>query len=178
MNTALLILFGFLLLIVQSAVTTVFPFPSFAPSLLLPIVIYLGVTPCVHRLRGSAISFALGYLVDSFCGNPMGPQTLAFTLTFMTTRFFGARLTLRGPTFQMGLTFAATFASGLFVVALRAGFATPNPISVGALGIGALLVTTATSSFVTALVSPVVLLLVRAIDQVAARRTDERAGLR
>ena len=73
---------------------------------MLPIAIYLGVSPEVQIVRGALISFLLGYLLDSFCGNPMGLQTFVLTASFMgqpAGRVCGCFP--QGLGFQMLLTF-------------------------------------------------------------------------
>ncbi|MDH5491797.1 MAG: hypothetical protein OEY14_07580, partial [Myxococcales bacterium] len=56
LNTLAVLAFGFLLLILQSALTNVVHAPAFAPNLMLPIVIFLGVSPDVQLLRGALLS--------------------------------------------------------------------------------------------------------------------------
>ena len=85
-----------MLLVLEAALGTLIPMHAFAPNLMLPIVIYLGVSPEVQIVRGALISFLLGYLLDSFCGNPMGLQTFVLAASFMVARGAGLRLFPQG----------------------------------------------------------------------------------
>jgi rod shape-determining protein MreD len=127
-NAATLVL-GFALLLVQAAVATILPLHPFTPNPLLPIVIYLGVHQDVSLLRGAFLSFFLGYLLDEFCGSPMGLLTFVTVATFMLARGAGLRLFLRGPLFQVGLTFAIGLLSGGTILALRTIFEPPEAFS-------------------------------------------------
>lgn len=125
MRDILIIAFGFGLLILQGALATLLPMHSFAPNLLLPIALLLGVSPHVHIVRGAMMCFMLGYLLDSFCGNPMGLQTFVLVASFLVARGAGMRLFARGLTFQMLLTFGMAMATGAVTLALRAIFERP-----------------------------------------------------
>ena len=96
MRNLAFILLAFALLVFESALASLIPFESVAPNLLLPIVIYLGVTHDVHLVRGAALSFILGYLLDSFCGSPMGLSTFVMVATYLLARGAGLRLFARG----------------------------------------------------------------------------------
>ena len=125
MRHVLLIVFGFGLLILQTAVATLVPMHSFAPNLLLPIALLLGVNAHVHTVRGAAMCFVLGYLFDSFCGNPMGLQTFVMVASFLVARGTGLRWLARGVGFQVLLTFLVALATGAVTLALRALFERP-----------------------------------------------------
>lgn len=126
---AALVLFGFLLLVLQSALATVTSVLAYAPNLLLPIIIYLGVSANVSLVRGSLICFLLGYLYDAFCGSPMGLQTLVTVASFMAARGAGLRLFPQGPAFQILLTALMAILSGGTILALRAIFERPGPFT-------------------------------------------------
>lgn len=113
---------GFALLLLQSGATSVAPLYPFTPSVTLPIVFFLGVSPDVHITRGAAVAFALGYLHDVFCGNLMSLQTFVSVATFMLARGAGLRFVLRGPGFQAGATVVVAILSGGGTLALRAMF--------------------------------------------------------
>jgi rod shape-determining protein MreD len=165
-----LVLFGFALLVLETSITSRLSLHPFSPSPLLPIVIFLGVSPDVHIVRGAALSFVLGYLLDSFCGSPMGLMTFVLVATFMVARGAGLRLFMRGIPFQMGLTFVVTILSGGTVLALRAIFEKLSPFPVdtvwGTVG------TLAGPALSTALVAPFVFTVVRRIESLAARKRD------
>lgn len=124
-----LVVFGFLLLVVQSALATATPVLAYAPNLLLPITIYLGVSADVSLVRGSLICFVLGYAYDAFCGSPMGLQTFVTVASFMAARGAGLRLFPQGPVFQILLTAVMAILSGGTILALRAIFERPGPFA-------------------------------------------------
>ncbi len=173
MSFVLLVGFGFLLLVLETAVATLVPMFSFAPNLLLPIVIYLGVSADVQIVRGALVSFALGYLLDSFCGNPMGLQTFVLTASFMVARGAGVRLFPQGPVFQILLTFLMAAAFGATVLALRAIFEQPSIPALSA-GAGDTLQILLKSSASTALVSPLVFAGTRKVRTLGAGKREER----
>ncbi len=188
--------FGYLLLIVQSAVASRIALHPLTPNLLLPIVIFLGVQPEVGLLRGALISFVLGYLLDEFCGSPMGLQTFVLVATFMVARGAGIRLFLRGALFQVGLVFAASILAGGTILALRAIFSQPDPFPLqmpaGGIAGDVIMLVTGTSAedappvggvvgmtltligsaLITALFAPAIFSVTRRIDALRARRRD------
>jgi rod shape-determining protein MreD len=171
LRSTALVAFGFGLLVVQSALGTVLPIHPFAPNLLLPMVIFLGVSPDVHVVRGVIISFLLGYLLDLLSGNPMSLATFVLVATFLVARGAGLRLFLRGPAFQVVLTFVATFVAGGVALTLRAVFEPPPPFTVPAtfrvlpelLGL----------SVATAVFAPLVFAAVSRIDAMSTTRRDD-----
>lgn len=118
--------FGLALLVVQGAIASFVPLHPFAPCLLLPIVLYLGVDPDVELLRGVALAFVLGYFGDEIGGVPTGLTTFVLVATFLATRGAGIRLLLRGVPFQIGLTFAVSMLASVTMLALRAIFQPPE----------------------------------------------------
>jgi rod shape-determining protein MreD len=172
-NVALIAL-GFGLLLVQSVAATILSVHSVAPNLLLPVVIFLGVSHDVHIVRGAALSFVLGYLFDSFTGSPMGLMTFVLVATFIVARFAGLRFFLRGPIFQIILTFLVGLFAGGTVLALRAIFEKPAPFPAGTWQDMSLVVVV--PALTTAIVSPLVFAMVRRIESVATRRREERTA--
>ncbi len=172
---AALVVLGFVLLVVQGALAAVFPLGAITPNLILPTVIFLGVSPDVHIVRGVVVSFVLGYLLDVFTGNPMSLETFICVATFLVSRGAGLRLFLRGPAFQIGLTFLATLVAGGASLALRAVFENPPPFAVHTpLESASKLLGPAVA---TALLAPVVFGLALRVDGAsAARRDDAGAG--
>lgn len=122
-----LLALGFSMLIIQAALATLIPLHGFAPNLLLPIAIYLGISGDVSMVRGATICFVLGYILDAFCGNPMGLQTFTLVASFMIARGAGVRLFPKGLGFQLLLTFIMGIISGGTILALRAIFEPPSP---------------------------------------------------
>ena len=165
------IAFGFLLLVAQTALTMLLPMTQYAPNLLLPIAIYLGVSPEVPMVRGTAVGFALGYLLDSFCGSPMGLHTFVMTASFMVARGAGLRLFPHGPAFQILLAFLMTFAFGATVLALRAIFERPS-LSIGESTPRETALSLMRPAIATAIVSPFVFAGVRRIEAIGQKRRE------
>ena len=181
--------FGLALLVAQAAIATFLPLHPFAPCLLLPIVIYLGVDPDVEMLRGVAISFVLGYFGDEVAGVPTGLTTFVLVATFLATRGAGIRLVLRGAPFQIGLAFGVSIVTSVTMLALRAIFQPPKAFPLvmppeGLLGaivrlfagdgsrIGspvALASTVIASAAATGLAAPGVFAVVRRIERISQR---------
>lgn len=171
MKSVALVILGFALLVLQSSVATLVSVHPFAPNLLLPLVIYLGVSPDVPLARGAALSFVLGYLLDAFCGNPMGLQTFLMVATFLVARVAGLRLFLRGPAFQVLLTFLVGVLDGGTVLALRAIFEPPAPFPTPSVWQSVLSVVGPAA--VTAVAAPFVFLLIRRIEALTSRTREE-----
>jgi rod shape-determining protein MreD len=169
----LLIAFGFLLLVLQAALATLVPMHSVAPNLILPIAIYLGVAAEVPTVRGALVCFVLGYLLDSFCGNPMGLQTFVTTASFVVARGAGMRLFPQGLAFQILFTFMMAIAFGTTVLALRAIFEQPQ-LPVFGEGMAATSEAVLMPAAVTALLSPLVFAGTRRVLSLGAQKREER----
>lgn len=187
MKNVVHLIFGLALLVAQAAIATFLPLHPFAPCLLLPIVIYLGVDPDVELLRGVALSFVLGYFADELGGVPTGLTTFVLVATFLATRGGGIRLVLRGAPFQIGLVFAISLVTSATMLALRSLFQPPEAFPLvmapaGVLGwiaswftsgrIGnpiALASTMIASAFATGLAAPLVFSAVRRIERISQR---------
>jgi len=170
-STVWLVVYGFALLILQTALAMLFPMANYAPNLLLPITIYLGVSAEVPMVRGTIVGFLLGYLLDSFCGNPMGLHTFVMTASFMVARGAGLRLFPQGPGFQVLLAFLMAIGFGATVLALRAIFEQETiviePTSARDTALALI-----KPAFVTALVSPLVFAGVRRLEAVGRLRRE------
>lgn len=176
MRNAALIAFGFLLLVFQAALATLVPIYAFAPNLVLPVVIYLGVTHEVHVVRGAFLAFVLGYLLDASCGSPMGLHTFILVATFIVARGAGLRFLMRGVFFQAALTFIVASLDGGTILALRAIFEKSSSWSADSIESTAL--TLLIPAFSTALVAPLIFAAVRRIEGALVRRRDDKAVLR
>jgi rod shape-determining protein MreD len=172
-RNATFILLGFVLLTLQGSAGVMLPLDVWTPNLVLPIVLYLGVTHDVHVVRGAALSFVLGYLLDSFCGSPMGLFTFVMVATFLVARGTGLNLFMRGPLFQVALTLAFGVVTGGSVLALRAIFEPPSPFPISSVSntAGPLIA----GAVVTAVLSPLVFFGVRRLDALVTRRREEAA---
>jgi len=171
MNAFALVVFGFFLLVAQTAVAMLVPMYGYSPNLLLLIAIYLGVSPDVPMVRGTAVGFALGYLLDSFCGSPMGLHTFVMTASFMVARGAGLRLFPQGPAFQVLLAFLMTFAFGATVLALRAIFERPS-LSIGEYTPRETALSLLRPAVATAVFSPIVFAGARRIEAMGGKRRE------
>lgn len=171
MNALLQVLLGFALLIVQTAVETLVPMHDYAPNLLLPIAIYLGVSPEVPVVRGTLVGFTLGYLLDSFSGNPMGLHTFVMTASFLVARGAGLRLFPQGPAFQILLAFLMAIAFGATVLALRAIFEPPS-YAIGETSPREIALALVRPALATAIASPLVFASVRRIEAIGGKRRE------
>lgn len=122
-NTAFLVL-GVLLLVLQSnlfRLLDLLPVPVATPSLLLPLVLFMGV----HEYsvgRGAALAFLLGYLLDVFAAAPVGLFTFLSVVTFVVARAAGVRLAAQTILTKLALAFAFALVEGVLVVVLTAIF--------------------------------------------------------
>jgi rod shape-determining protein MreD len=113
---------GFALVVLQSALGTVLGLGLLMPNPALPMVIYLGMAPDVALARGAVLSFLLGWLVDSACGNAMGLYTFVHVATFLVARGAGFRLIMRGRISQVLITALASVVGAVTLIALRSIF--------------------------------------------------------
>ncbi|MEM9069647.1 MAG: rod shape-determining protein MreD [Myxococcota bacterium] len=169
-----IVAFGFGMLLLQSMVGRIAELHPFIPNLLLPIVIYLGVSPEVSLLRGTFTAFFLGYLLDLFSGNLMSLETFVCVATFLTSRGAGLRLFMRNPGFQAALVFVVALVAGGSVIALRAIFAKPAPFPAGTALDTAF--TLFAPALATAVVSPLVFAGLSRVDSSVGRRREEAAS--
>lgn len=126
MRNVFFVLLALALLVVQSSLSAVLPLHPFTPNLLLPMVLYLGVTPDVTLGRGAALAFAAGLLTDEMTGAPLGLTTFVFVAGFMLTRVAGLRLFLRGVPFQIVATTGIAVIVAGVMLALCAIFEEPE----------------------------------------------------
>ena len=122
-NTAFLAI-GVVLLILQSNLFRLvgrLNIPGATPSLLLPLVVFMGVHE-YSIARGAALSFLLGYLLDSFAGSPAGLFTFITVATFVVSRAAGIRLAAQTLLTKIALAFVFGLVEGVLVVVLTAIF--------------------------------------------------------
>jgi len=100
-------------------------------------------------------------------------MTFVLVATFVVSRFAGLRLFLRGPLFQVILTFLVSVLAGGTILALRAIFEKPAPFPVGTAS--STVLTLVGPALSTALVSPLVFVAVRRVDGLVGKRREERA---
>ncbi len=171
MRSVLLIAFGVGLLIAGTTLAVIVPIHAYAPNLLLPIAIFLGVSAEVHIVRGALLCFALGYLLDSFSGGLLGLHTFGLVASFLAARGAGLRLFPLGAAFQILLTLTMALVSGAVVLALRAIFERAFTLDAYESGL-----TLLHSTAATALCAPFVFLVMRRIGAGTVSRDPERAA--
>jgi rod shape-determining protein MreD len=122
-NTAFLAL-GVFLLVVQSNLFRVIGRLHIAgatPSLLLPLVVFMGVHE-YSMARGAALAFTLGYLLDVFAAAPVGLFTFIMVATFIVSRAAGVRLAAQTLLTKIALALVFGLVEGVLVVVLTAIF--------------------------------------------------------
>jgi rod shape-determining protein MreD len=115
---------GIGLLILQSNLFRVIgklSIPGVTPSLLLPLIVFMGVHE-YSIARGAALAFLLGYLLDLFAGAPVGLFTFITVATFVVARAAGVRLAAQTFLTKVALAFVFGLVEGVLVVILTAIF--------------------------------------------------------
>lgn len=95
--------------------------PGATPSLLLPLVVFMGVHE-YSIARGAALSFLIGYLLDLFVGAPVGLFTFITVATFVVARAAGVRLAAQTFLTKLALAFVFGLVEGVLIVILTAIF--------------------------------------------------------
>lgn len=171
MRTAAYVLIAFVLMIAESTVSTLFPIARVMPNLLLPMVLWVGVSPELSMGRAAILAFLFGYLLDAFSGNPMGLQTFLAVSAFLLARLGGLRLALRGRPFQMSFTAAVAMTFGLALLALKAIF--EKRVAGPELGIGYVAGDWFLTALSTGFCAPIVYGMLRVVDAATGGRSDE-----
>lgn len=166
MANVVTLLAGIALLLLQGLVARHLPSEYLAPSLVLPMVLYMAVGDFSLE-RGVSLSFVLGYLTDAFLGSALGLWTFALVSIFLLARAGGLTLFLHGVVFQVLLTFVGTFTVGLIMTALLLVF-DRRPLAVfAAMGV------VASQSLATAAVAPAVFAMLSRLPLASAQRPEE-----
>jgi len=95
------------------------------PSLVLPLIVFLGV----HELstaRGALLAFAIGYAEDILGGAPIGLFTFVSVTIWWLARVTGVRLTAQTALPRMSLALAFALVEGTLVLILLAVFGDDN----------------------------------------------------
>lgn len=159
-NTAFLAL-GIALLLLQSVdfwLLSWIPVAGFVPSLVLPLIVFMGVHE-YSLSRGAALACVLGYGLDLLAAAPVGLFTFVYVATFVLARAAGVRLAAQHIITQVPLAFAFSVVQSTMVLVLLAIFSS-NPH--GARDMLALVLPHALS---TALFSPIVFRLANRVHQ-------------
>ncbi len=125
-KTAFVVLFGLALLVMQTSLATLMPLHPASPMLLVPVALHLGVSPDVSLARGALTAFLLGWMMDEFCGAPMGLSTFVLVAAYLVTHAAVNQLVLRAVPSQVLLTFAVSLLGGGTMLALRTIFGPPE----------------------------------------------------
>jgi rod shape-determining protein MreD len=121
--TAFLLL-GLLLIALQGEVYLILgPLAAkgFRPSLLIPLLVYLGVTE-TNLALGAAVAFLLGYVLDVVGGAPIGLYTFACVATVALARIANFRVVTQGGVQRALLAGAFAALSSVIVLVLLAIF--------------------------------------------------------
>jgi rod shape-determining protein MreD len=169
----LILALGSFCVAVSAAMGTVLDLGALMPNAILPIVIYLGMAPDVTVARGAPLSFILGLMLDSACGNAMGLLTFVHVATFLVARAAGFRLLMRGRASQVLITSLTAVVGSITLVALRSIFR--PPFSFDAVSTRHLLVSLLAPGLSTGAIAPFVFRVVRRVD--GLRRREESAAI-
>src|SRR5262249_44811892 len=159
-NTAFLAV-GVALLILQSSLFRLIDrlhIPGATPSLLLPLVVFMGVHE-YSVARGAALAFVLGYLLDLFTAAPVGLFTFIMVAVFVVSRAAGVRLSAQTLLTKIALAFEFALVQGVLIVVLTAIFGNDPPRS------RALAVLVPPHAVSTAIFAPIVFRLAERVHQ-------------
>lgn len=135
------------------------------PSLLLPLVVFLGVYE--HSMaKGAALSSAMGYAMDILGKAPTGMHGFVFVAIWWLSRVAGVRLTAQTWFTRASLGFVFTVVQGALVVILMAVFGTDNrrPVAMASVVLP--------NAMVTALLSPALFNLAQRLRQGGVTRAQ------
>ena len=91
------------------------------PSLILPLVIFLGVYEN-SMARGALLAFGLGYALDLFASAPIGLFTFVLVAIWWLSRLAGVRLTAQTVLTRMSLAFGFSVVESAIILILIAIF--------------------------------------------------------
>lgn len=95
--------------------------PRPIPSLVLPIIIFMGVHE-YSLARGAGVAFVLGYLTDLIGIAPVGLYTFTYVALFVMARAAGVRLAAQTTWMQAVLAFAFALVHSVMILVLLAIF--------------------------------------------------------
>ena len=124
MRNLLFLSLGVFLILLQSNLYRVLQFThvnGITPSLVLPLVLFLGVHE--HSMaRGAILTFVLGYLLDLIAGAPIGLFAFIYVAIWWLSRITGVRLTTQTWLARVSLGFIFTIVEAAVVLILLAVF--------------------------------------------------------
>jgi len=157
---------AFGLLVLQSTFAHLVPLDLFVPNAALAVILYMGLHD-YNAGRGAVISFAIGYLMDSFAGSPMGLHTFVAVAIFLVSRVAALRLFLQGWLFEILLSFFLALLASALLLGLRMLF----DEDFGSLLLHLKIVIS--RAVATAMVAPLVFRAMAAIERTTARRKSD-----
>lgn len=174
MRNALFLSLGVFLVLLQSNLYRVLQYThinGITPSLVLPLVLFLGVHE--HSMaRGALLTFVLAYLLDHVAGAPIGLFTFTYVAIWWMARITGVRLTTQTWLARVSLGFVFTVVEAAIILILLAVFGsdTRRPLEISR----SVLAHAASTAFI----SPFVLQLALKLHQVSvpSGTTAEGAG--
>ena len=95
--------------------------PGLVPSLVLPLILFMGV----HEYslpRGASVAFVLGYATDLIGIAPVGLYTFTYVATFLLARSVGVRLAAQTVLMQIILALAFSLVHSIMILVLLAIF--------------------------------------------------------
>lgn len=95
--------------------------PGLTPSLVLPLILFMGV----HEYplpRGGSVAFVLGYVTDLVGIAPIGLYTFTYVALFLLARVAGVRLAAQTPVMQGVLAIAFALVQSFMILVLLAIF--------------------------------------------------------
>jgi len=173
MKNAAFLAFALLLILVQANVHRVIDplgLHGWTPSMILPLVIFLGVHE-PSMARGALLAFVIGHALDLFASAPIGLFPFVCVASWWLARVAGVRLASQTVPTQMGLSFGFSLVQSLIILVLLVVFgADPlRPIE-----LSTVVVPHATA---TALVAPIIFRVAERLQQTAsAGRSPEATG--
>lgn len=161
MRNAAFLAVGVLLILVQSNLYRLLGalhIHGATPSLILPLVIFLGVHE-PSMARGALLCFFLGYALDLFASAPIGLFTFLSVAIWWLSRIAGVRLTAQTVLTRMSLAFGFALVQSAMVLMLLAIFGADNrrPLEIGTVVLP--------HAIATALVSPIIFRLAQRVHQ-------------
>jgi rod shape-determining protein MreD len=124
MRNAAFLATGLALLLVQAnlfRLTGWFNVPGLVPSLVLPLILFMGVHE-YSLTRGASVSFMLGYATDLIGIAPIGLHTFTYVALFLVARVLGVRLAAQTMMMQVTLVVAFTLVHSIMILILLAIF--------------------------------------------------------
>jgi rod shape-determining protein MreD len=115
---------GLALLLIQANLFRVLDWihwPGFVPSLVLPLILFMGVHE-YSLARGASVAFVLGYSTDLIGIAPVGLYTFTYVAIFLLARGAGVRLAAQTMLMQVVLALAFTLMHSILILGLLAVF--------------------------------------------------------